>query len=224
MITPHLEKLIWEGKAFFKTFVAGGSKTTLNIGQDRFIIITDITYFPNQSYTFDYNYVNTQVSIYGEKGFNHYIFRNNGLTLENVFNGAGISQNDGYVALSPITINTYLLHTTQVGFSFIKSGQPAATTVSGASVDNPYFAPPIDYGTNADPATVVPINTDLNFGILNQLTNRLGYALPIGSPVSQQIQFEASGLNVPNPDGNPFFALINVNYVEILGEPNNIGF
>jgi hypothetical protein len=29
MITPHLEKLILCGKAFFKTFVAGGDKHTL---------------------------------------------------------------------------------------------------------------------------------------------------------------------------------------------------
>jgi hypothetical protein len=46
MITPHLEKLILCGKAFFKTFVAGGDKHTLSFGNDRFIIITDITYFP----------------------------------------------------------------------------------------------------------------------------------------------------------------------------------
>jgi hypothetical protein len=35
-----------QGKAQFKTFVAGGSERhVLNIENDRFIIITDITYF-----------------------------------------------------------------------------------------------------------------------------------------------------------------------------------
>ena len=44
MITPILEKLILSGRAFYKTAVVGGSKTTLNIENDRFIIITDILF------------------------------------------------------------------------------------------------------------------------------------------------------------------------------------
>jgi hypothetical protein len=35
MLTPKLEELIWNGKASFKTFIAGGSsKCILNIEED----------------------------------------------------------------------------------------------------------------------------------------------------------------------------------------------
>jgi len=80
MITPKLEKLIWEGKAFFKTFVAGSQKSTLNINNDRFIVITDITYSGYQLENFPVQ-ENAQLNIYGEKGFNHYIFRNIKFTI-----------------------------------------------------------------------------------------------------------------------------------------------
>ena len=110
MVTPQLEKLILSGKAFFKTFVAGGTKHTLNIGEDRFIIITDITYFAmNVRADDDLANHNTQVAIYGERGYNHFIFRNYNNTNVNNANVHGFS--------SPTTIHTYLLHEQQVGFS-----------------------------------------------------------------------------------------------------------
>lgn len=224
MITPHLEKLIFEGKAFFKTFVAGGAKSTLNIDQDRFIIITDITYLPNQADTFGFQYINTQVSIYGEKGFNHYIFRNSNSSYVPVYDGATIQQRESYDTLNPVTINTYLLHTTQVGFSFLSRGGTGVPTYGVASVDNPGYLPPLDYGKDGDPGAItIPLDMT-NGGILNQLTNRQGYALSIGSNVTQQVQFPASAAAIPFVEGNPHFPVLNVNYVEILGQPTNIGF
>ena len=114
MVTPKLEEWILCGKAFFKTFVAGGDKHTLTFGNDRFIIITDITYFPMNigtavkgDETINLQNHNTQVAIYGERGYNHYIFRN--------FNDA---RNNSLDFCGPTTINTYLLHEQQVGFSF----------------------------------------------------------------------------------------------------------
>lgn len=225
MITPHLEKLIWEGKAFFKTFVAGGAKSTLNIGQDRFIVITDITYMPSQGQLFFFGAVNCQLSIYGEKGFNHYIFRNNNATLANVYDPVGgVINVPEITTLQPTTINTYLIHTTQVGFSFIWSQGPGLETSGVASVDNPSLAPPLDYGTQANPGAIT-IQTDFTCGtLLNQVTNRQGGALPVGTIATQQVQFEASGSSVPFVQGNPYFPVANVNYIEILGQPNNIGF
>lgn len=225
MITPHLEKLIFEGKAFFKTFVAGGAKSTLNIGQDRFIVITDITYMPSQSQLFFFNAVNCQLSIYGEKGFNHYIFRNNNVTLANVIDPVGGLINvPEYTTLQPTTIDTYLIHTTQVGFSFLWSTGPGAETIGIASVDNPSFQPPLDYGTQANPGAI-NVQTDFTCGaLLNQVTNRQGGALPSGTIATQQVQFEATGGTVPFVGGNPYFPVANINYIEILGQPTNIGF
>ena len=47
MVTPELEKLILAGKASYKTFVAGGAaKSVLQMGTNRFVIITDFVYYP----------------------------------------------------------------------------------------------------------------------------------------------------------------------------------
>lgn len=226
MITPHLEKLIWEGKAFFKTFVAGGQKCTLNIGQDRFIIITDITYMPFQDRFFNLDQFNTQVSIYGEKGFNHYIFRNTNISQTPISVGGAASYELNYETMQPICINTYLLHTSQVGFSFICNGAYGLPTTGVASVDNPGYLPPLDYGKNGDPGAINVI-TDmptLAGAMLNQFTNRQGSVLPVGTVTTQQLQFEANNFSLPPISNNYVYPTLNVNYVEILGEPTNIGF
>jgi hypothetical protein len=89
MITAKLEELIWQGRAFFKTLVVGGTqRQSLNISEDRFIIITDITYFSSGHFPVDpsgtfntwaflqRNGMNTQLTILGEKGVNRFLFRN----------------------------------------------------------------------------------------------------------------------------------------------------
>jgi hypothetical protein len=48
-------------------------------------------------------------------------------------------------------------------------------------------------------------------------------ALPVGTNVTQQIQFAASAATIPAIADNPQFPIANINYVEILGQPNNIG-
>lgn len=46
-ITPHLERLIWEGKAAPRTWATGGSGSSrIIVPPGRFIIITGITWFP----------------------------------------------------------------------------------------------------------------------------------------------------------------------------------
>ncbi len=114
MLTPKLEELILKGRAFFKTFVAGGTKHTLSFGDDRFIIITDITYFPmnveDKKGTPNHN---TQVAIYGERGYNHFIFRN--------YNNTNLNNENVHGFCSPTTIDLYLMHTKQVGFSFVNA-------------------------------------------------------------------------------------------------------
>jgi hypothetical protein len=150
MITPTLEKLILCGKAFYKTFIAGGTKHTLNISEDRFIIITDITYFPMNCLLADTELEianhNTQVAIYGERGYNHFIFRN--------YNNTNVLNSNIHGFCSPVTINTFMLHEMEVGFSFCNAPYFTNSVNGIANTENPSYIPPIDYGKNGDVGAV----------------------------------------------------------------------
>ena len=88
MITQGLEKLILCGRAFPKTFVAGGGqKSNIFVENDRFIVITDIVYFSRKPLvgTATYrdcvdnndpltlNTLTTQLTILSERGFNMFL-------------------------------------------------------------------------------------------------------------------------------------------------------
>lgn len=230
MLTPKLEELILCGKAFFKTAVVGGSKTTINIQNDRFVIITDITFLPYVDVTIlpdQENSSNTQLSIYGERGFNHYLFANQrayAQTYFDVLGGADRTVNRR-MPLAPQKIDCYLLHTSQVGFSFLtNNSNTPIVTIGIAPFNNPAFAPPLDYGKDGL-AGSLNIETDITpfgFGLLNQVVNR-ATGLGVGSDVTQQIQYPADITALPQVNGNPQFPIANINYVEILGQPGNIG-
>ena len=208
MVTPKLEELILCGRAFFKTFVAGGTKHTLTFGNDRFIIITDITYFPmNVLGNNDEKNFNTQVAIYGERGYNHFIFRN-------------------YLAefaMTPVTINTFLLHEQQVGFSFVNAPALNNTFIGVADTENPSYSPPLEYGKdgNIGPVPVV-LTADANgtITIQNNFTTR---PAP-GNNESQQLFFPFDAINSFNNNlgGSFAYPILHVNYVEVLGSANNI--
>jgi len=226
MITPKLEELIWCGKAFFKTAVVGGSKTTINIENDRFIIITDILYLPYQwdqstSYA---SSPTTQLSIYGERGFNHYMFRNKAIYEGVVFDqNAGIVTSSGMQSVPPQQIDTYLIHTTQVGFSFINMFRNPASTLGVASGNNPAYEPPLDYGKDGMTGALnVDTSFDTAVGFTNQVVNRQT-GLGVGTNITQQVQVQAENAGKPQVNGNLYFPIANINYIEILGQPNNIG-
>ena len=219
MITPKLEELILKGRAFFKTFVAGGGqKNTLNIQEDRFIIITDLTYYPmyvqsGNPGSFIDNH-NTQVSIYGDRGFNHYVFRN---FVSN--------PNNKHQVCAPICINTYLMHTEAVGFSFSNANQLEATFSGLAPEFNPGYAPPLEYGKAGLPGALnVVLNADTAPGVAVYNNNYV--TRPAGGAESQQLQFPVN-TNTAFSAGeilqNQQYPLMLVNYVEILGLPNNLG-
>jgi hypothetical protein len=225
MLTPKLEELILCGKAFFKTAVVGGSKTTIDIDNDRYIIITDITYCGgyNNAINVDIYAPDTQISIYGERGFNHYIFRDKGVAQNAVYDGGGVAYYPSPLNNGMHTIHCYLLHTTQVGFSFIKNVTFQTTTLSVAAYNNPAFEPPLDYGKDGMPGALnVDVAIDPSLGFSNQVVKR-ATGLGVGSVITQQVQFAANNLNKPVVNNNPYFPYANVNYVEILGQPNNIG-
>jgi hypothetical protein len=216
MITPKLEELLLCGKAFFKTFVAGGDKHTLSFGDDRYIIITDITYFPmNVTPRGGVANHNTQVAIYGERGYNHYIFRN--------YNNTNVQNANIHGFCSPVTINTFLLHEQQVGFSFCNAPLFQNLSIGTANGNNPAYAPPIEFGKDGQPGAVPTILTMDTPGVSIITENMTTRPAP-GNLESQQLlfPFELSSQFGPGINNNQEYPLLLVNYVEILGKPNNI--
>lgn len=227
MITPILEKLILSGRAFYKTAVVGGSKTTLNIENDRFIIITDIHFLGyGSSTTGTQADANTQLSIYGEKGFNHFIFANVRTGTTSYWDSTAGAERRVAVrnAISNPKIDTYILHTTSVGFSFIISGLTVPTsTLAIASGNNPGLQPPIDYGIDGQPGALnVDTIVTMVPGLDNDLVPRFG-GIGVGTAISNQIQYPATAALKPLVAA-PAMPIANISYVEVLGIPENIGF
>lgn len=215
MITPQLEKLLLCGKAFFKTFVAGGDKHTLTFGNDRFIIITDITYFPMNVTAKNGNANhNTQVAIYGERGYNHFVFRN--------YNNTNVNNAAVHGFCSPVTINTFLLHEQQVGFSFTNAPFLENLSIGITNVNNPSYQPPLEYGKDGDIGAVAVILTAdaPTTPIQTNFTTRPA----AGSNESQQLFWPfTSGNSFASGINRSFeYPLLHVNYIEVLGQPNNI--
>lgn len=236
MLTPKLEQLIWEGKATFKTFVAGGSQRhLLNINNDRFIIITDITYFNSGHFPDDPTAasnrwailhrqgMNTQLTLGGERGVNRFLFRNSFVAVPNV--GSSLTEH-----LSPIgstTLNTYLIHTTQVAFSFSFAQDFTAQTVANTSANNYALNTPTDYGRDGQPG-VLPVTIE---GTVNGTAVYLdNFGNQPGAPgvnESKEFSFPVDSTNdIPatNRVNSWAYPILHVNYVEIKGLPSNLGF
>ena len=231
MLTAKLESLIWEGKAAFKTFVAGGSQRhVLNIANDRFIIITDITYFNSGHFPVDpdgafnnwqslsANGMNTQVTIGSERGINRFLFRN---SFTEVSQGR---------ILSPVgstKIDCYLLHQTQAAFTFSFAQDFTGQTVAISDANNYALNPPTDYGKNGQPGAIpVTVSGTVNgAGVYSDnFDNRPGAP---GVNESKEFSFPVDAVNdiqSLNRVNSWAYPILHVNYVEILGQPNNIGF
>jgi hypothetical protein len=245
MITPKLEELIWDGKAVFKTFVAGGAtnKHVLNIEDDRFIVITDITYFShryilplqtkfeNLEEEIKLNGYNTQLTILGEKTFNRYVFRNN-------FNVAYADLSETGTS-TPINIpnghckiDCYLIHTKSVSFNFSRSLVFNGANTNIAPPNAPSYPPPMDYGNEGQPNAENSIinmrfnaapfswnidNANINPpAFSNESYEQKEFAYPVGNAFG-------TNMNVFNAMRQQYGApILHVNYVEIKGLPNNI--
>ena len=228
MLTTKLEELILKGRAFFRTAViAGTQKATINIDDDRFIIITDVTYFPGfyvpstepGTYPSELSDFTSQFMIYGNRGFNNFVARTKLDFIEKTLEGNTI-----YAPTNHIRYDLYLLHTEQVGFSFTKGGDITPTNFV-APANNPGYAPPMDYGrvgdTGALPtSSTTPITTPA--GRLVNNTTRPGpgtnNAETFILPVDGQTRILATEMHNTNN-----YPILHVNYVEILGLPNNLG-
>ena len=236
MLTPKLEQLIWEGKATFKTFVAGGSQRhLLNINNDRFIIITDITYFnsghfpddptaaSNRWSTLYAQGMNTQVTLGGERGVNRFLFRNSFVAVPN----AGSSFAEHLSPIGSTTLNTYIIHTTQVAFSFSFAQDFTAQTVGPTRAGDYALNTPTDYGRDGQPGVLnVTLDGQVN-GTSIYLDNFGNLPGTTGVNESREFSFPVDSTNdIPatNRVNSWAYPILHVNYVEIKGIPSNLGF
>ena len=234
MITQSLEKLILCGRAFPKTFVAGGSqKCNLLIQNDRFIVITDIVYFsrvPGVTYPIPYASVmsptallggtTTQLTILGERGYNRFLFRDNMVVIDLVGN---VAPNGSH------KIDTYLIHTKSVSFTFSKGGNLIAQSVNPAGVANNVdiasLQTPSDYGKLGTPG-VISVTTSASVSSATAFENNYsrGRNTP-GVNEATELAFPVDAFtDIPttNRDKSDNMPIAQIFYVEILGMPNNI--
>lgn len=240
MLSSKLEDLIWKGKAFPKTFCVGNTqKHILNIPPDRFIIITDILYFPfyanyesESGKTFvsiedidtwiGSNHISTQLTVLGEKNFNRFQFRNN----VNFISNNGGEKNYIPVPGQATFLNTYLIHTTGVSFTF--SFGSRWNNLNGNTLpESTALSAPVDYGKDGD-TNVYPVTqiADVSTGDFT-FTNYYGRRdIPANFPATQELAYSVDSTTDINSSFRPFgnsHPICQISYVELLGSPNNVG-
>lgn len=224
MITPHLEKLIFEGKAQYKTFVGGFTqKHILPIQQNRFIVITDLWYTP--TFYFDPSSITpladqykdnmiTQLTILGDRGFNRFLFKNS------ILSDVGLK----YSPNNPIHINTFLIHSDGVSLTFSNS-EPITGVISAimpfkvASTRTPG-----DYGKVGQPGALpVDLKMTTASGYVTEFFGDLTGAGPSNNEYSYPVD-TTTDLPTALKTENISYPIVNVGYVEIMGQPTNIGY
>jgi len=235
MITPTLEKLILCGKASFKTFTAGGSQmNNLRVPNDRFIIIVGFTHFPyfaseDPEPEEIFTALVTQMNVSSEKSFNSFVFRNEqhlGITLNS---GGLLTQTYGSGA--PVQIDTYLVHESDVNFSFSK-GVPLFAVAAPVVAPNevPSKSPPLGYGREGNPTPIgnIPVE-DIKDSVVSSEVRFFGEVTPpTAGKVSSfdQLQFPieagTTAFSDPELQETNAYPIVLVQYVEIQGNPTNI--
>jgi hypothetical protein len=233
MITPLLERLILNGSAEFKTFIAGGSeKCILNVPNDHFIIITSIQYFSalkSEIILLDLPAIaalqekfNTQLKIFSTRRVNTFLFRDSLNFMVELSTGQNIVTPQG-----AFTIDTYLVHETDVAFTFSYAGElrdQTRTVLDGRSVG---FTPPFDYGKEGQAGSLsvrevssVPVSDTLKD---RQAQGGQLYIREDGFTTQNQCIFPVDLANkYTNLDRAFSYPICNVNYILIKGLPTNI--
>jgi hypothetical protein len=236
MITPLLERLILNGKASFNTFVAGGGeKCILNVPNDHFIIITSIQYSSALKtsgivlaeedfiplFTEKYN---TQLKIFSRKSLNTFLFRDS----LNISELTGVESRNTLLA-TPTgyqKIDTYLVHESEVSFTFSYAGALDNFVVAQSKTDTIAYPPPADYGKSGQLGALgVRLVSEVTFSSSgNDLQAQGGQASVTGSAaISKECIFPVDANSQYLELKNPFsYPIVNVNYVLIQGLPNNI--
>ena len=226
MLTPHLEKLILCGKASFNSLAIGGSeKTILNVAQDRYIIITDITinhHLDFRNYTLTNNqlaqilkdHIFTQLSIFSDRSYNHYIIKND-------FNIVANGTDWNVIPFGSTKLDTFLIHNNDVAFSWIKSinQKVARSNTPAESVGRPL---PFDYGKEGQPVAGVVIENTLNT-VLPWVINQGGSYTQTNDTMSNELQYPVTDETfLLNFEYTWQFPTANINYVEVFGNLDNI--
>ena len=233
MITQGLEKLILCGRAFPKTFVAGGGqKSNIFVENDRFIVITDIVYFSRKPLVGQATYrdcvdnndpltlntLTTQLTILSERGFNRFLFRDN---LTTQMAGEDCSP------IGNTKIDTYLIHTKAVSFTFSKGGNMIAQNINPAGNGNPNtiasLQTPSDYGKFGTPG-VIPVTIEANVSSATLFNNNYSVGRNgVNIAESSELAFPVDTLtNMQNIKDFNCMPIANIFYVEVLGMPGNI--
>jgi len=232
MITPHLEKLILTGKASFNTHVIGGSeKCILNVPKDRFIIITDLTYFSQLNLESGRSnlgmteielvtlnkQLNTQCRIFSRKSNNTFLFRNQisiavnlTSTLHDVF------------PVGSVKLDTFLIHDQDVSFTFSKDLGNTNLSTGLSPSKSIGSLPPFDYGLEGQTGAL-PVRRRTGSNLLTsvQAGNLFLQGVPAGN---LEFGFPVYALTqLTNCEVSTAYPLMLVGYVEIQGSPTNIG-
>jgi len=232
MLTPKLEQLILSGAASYRTFVAGGTnRHILNVGSDRFIIITDLTFFnfsPTVPWELDEAMLTKlftdlslfQVRIKSNKSENTFVFRNN-------FQISPKINQVQYVAAAQgsTKIDTYLIHTNDVAIIFNlgeKQFNLNYEIMPAAGVGFPRVS---DYAKTGMKDPILTLNRSQGpSGAIHAAGGDLYASIPAADPVYKEFVFPVDPLLDPialtsDPWSTP---LLQIGYVEILGNPTNI--
>ena len=232
MITPHLEKLIFEGKAQYKTFVGGyAQKHILNIPQNRYIIITDLWYthslFFDPEGALDLNneyktHLITQLTILGDRGFNRFLFKN---SIFFSYSNQPLKNNLYITPNNPIHISTYLIHTDGVSLTFSNQEEIIASSNAIAPVNVPALVTPSDYGKDGIVGAIFTTERNISLtGYENKFFNEdlvagaVGnneFSYPVNNNTNLTDAFRTEEISYP---------ILNIGYVEILGQPDNMGY
>ena len=233
MITQGLERLILCGRAFPKTFVAcGGQKSNIFVQNDRFIVITDIVYFSRKplvgtatyrdcidnSNPNELNSLTTQLTILSERGFNRFMFRDN-LTTQ--------MQGEDCSPIGNTKIDTYLIHTKAVSFTFSKGGNMLVQNINPAGNGDPNtiasLQTPSDYGKIGTPG-VIPVTIETTVSSATAFINNYSVGRNgLNVAESNELAFPVDTLtNMDNIEDFNCMPIANIFYVEVLGMPGNI--
>ena len=249
MITPHLEKLILSGNASYNTFVIGGSeKSILNVAKNRFVIITDITYFHQLNLPFDpfdpgdpgnaknqifddvslndflTTRLNTQLRIFSRKSNNLFLYRNN-INITPLNDPTTIRPQYLATTNGQTHLNTFLIHEDDISFSFSKVGENNSIVVGVSPAESIGNAPPFDYGLQGQTgALFVREKTRFTDSIVMQNVPAGNKYKLVPPAFSYEFQNEVNPATIiDNVENASAYPLLLVGYVEVNGTPTNIG-
>lgn len=249
MITPHLEKLILSGNASYNTFVIGGSeKSILNVAKNRFIVITDITYFhqlnlngtpldpiengsalnqilgPQDLVLFLTNRLNTQLRVFSRKSNNLFIYRNN-INVTSIVTGP---HEESYLITTngQTHLNTFLIHEDDISFSFSKVGENSTIVTGISPAESIGNLPPFDYGLQGQGGSPLSVRLKTQFtdSLLLQNVPAGNKYKAVPNAFSYEFQNEVNSATIiDNVENASAYPLLLVGYVEVNGTPTNIG-